>query len=145
MIHKAIWFHWRENCLHGFGQWNLRQERLFRVTGMQFYTSFYGDSLLSLKTFIVMLCYPHHLTTLVQSFLSERTFQVRVEQSLLEVRGIRAGVSQGSTLSPHLFNIYVSDNPKDRFTTLQLYADDTAISTATATILTASCPDFNVI
>lgn len=50
--------------------------------------------------------------------------------------GISAGVPQGSTLSPILYNIFTSDIPIPLGTDMGLYADDTAILTADESVAT---------
>jgi hypothetical protein len=55
------------------------------------------------------------LIQLISSFLSERKFRVSVEGEMSMPREMRAGVPQGSVLSPTLYNIYVNDPPKLKF------------------------------
>ncbi|CAB4034927.1 Hypothetical predicted protein [Paramuricea clavata] len=43
----------------------------------------------------------------VKSFLSGRTQQVKINQTLSSIEGFPAGVPQGSALSPTLFNIHI--------------------------------------
>ncbi|GFY09381.1 RNA-directed DNA polymerase from mobile element jockey [Trichonephila clavipes] len=72
---------------------------------------------------------PPQLILIIKSFLSNRSFAVRVNDTHSSTKQIRAGAPQGALLSPTLFNIYVNDIPKTRQTTVCLYADDTAILT----------------
>lgn len=64
---------------------------------------------------------------IIQSFLSHRFFAVRENNTLSSVYPIRAGVPQGSILSPVLYNIYTSDMPCTPDTLTATFADDTAL------------------
>lgn len=64
---------------------------------------------------------------LLNSYLSNRKYQVSIKDSLSNIRNIQSGVPQGSILGPLLYIIYTADIPKDKNTKLYLYADDTAI------------------
>ncbi|GFV15999.1 RNA-directed DNA polymerase from mobile element jockey [Trichonephila clavipes] len=71
---------------------------------------------------------PPQLILIIKSFLNNRSFAVRVNDTHSSTKQIRAGAPQGALLSPTLFNIYVNDIPKTRQTTVCLYADDTRSS-----------------
>lgn len=71
---------------------------------------------------------PGYLVKIIQSFLSERSFKVKVQNSNSDPQPIPAGVPQGSTLSPILFLFYINDIPENPKTKIKLFADDTAIS-----------------
>lgn len=72
--------------------------------------------------------YPTPLILLIKSFLSNRKFQVTLNDSKSTVKTMTAGVPQGSTLSPLLFNIFTADIPKPPLNVYYAqYADDTAI------------------
>ena len=64
---------------------------------------------------------------MIHSFLEHRCFQVRINNTLSQVINIRAGVPQGSTLSPCLFNLYINDFPSNNNCITAQFADDTAI------------------
>ncbi|CAH2040682.1 unnamed protein product, partial [Iphiclides podalirius] len=78
------------------------------------------------------------LVRLVASFLRDRKFVVHVEGADSAVRCIKAGVPQGSCLSPHLYAVYTDDIPTleqnasdwDEDVLLALYADDSAFFTS---------------
>lgn len=70
---------------------------------------------------------PLWLVRLIQSFLSERRFCVRVGNSRSGFRMMQGGVPQGSSLSPLLYSLYTCDFPIHPNTQTALYADDVAI------------------
>jgi len=76
---------------------------------------------------LIVLKTPHYLIKLIFSYLTERSFKVRVKFSFSSLRPILAGTAQGSVLGPTLFNIYVNDIPQYHKTLLAMFADDTAI------------------
>jgi hypothetical protein len=61
----------------------------------------------------------------LSNFLTNRTVNVKIEDSLSTTRTINKGVPQGCVLSPILFNIMMADFPlPDPRTNLALFADD---------------------
>jgi hypothetical protein len=66
---------------------------------------------------------------LISSFLSNKKCKVSVEGELSTSREIKAGVPQGSVLSPLLHNLYINDVPQTPATYLTHCADDTFIYT----------------
>jgi hypothetical protein len=67
------------------------------------------------------------LYKIIKSFLTHRSFRVRVEDTLSSARPIQAGVPQGSVLGPILYNLYTRDFPRRNGTQVCLFADDTAL------------------
>ena len=70
------------------------------------------------------------LILLLNSYLSNRKFKVKINQTYSSVREIKASVPQGSLVGPILFLFYVKDFPnwpEDINASLNQYADDVAI------------------
>lgn len=79
---------------------------------------------------LVRMQLPLPLVQLIGSYLHNRTFQVQVGAELSMKTPLRAGVPQGSPLSPLLYSLYTADIPtRDKITTA-LYADDTLLLSA---------------
>lgn len=72
---------------------------------------------------------PAYLLALIKSFLEDRSFIVRVDNETSSAKPIRAGVPQGSCLSPLLYSAYTNDIPLNSNATLSLFADDTLLTT----------------
>ena len=70
-----------------------------------------------------------HLPRFIQSFLSERSFRVRVGSTLSELHEQEMGVPQGSILSPALFSIKINNIVKAvlKGTDCSLSVDDFAL------------------
>jgi len=66
---------------------------------------------------------PDHLYLLLKPHLSERYFQVKIDDEISDYHPIRAGVPQGSVLGPLLYFLYNADVP----TTQDTFTDDPAI------------------
>ena len=68
-----------------------------------------------------------HMVSFVMELLTNRSFKLKTSDGQVSrLRRLRNGVPQGSTLSPTLFNIYISDIPQT--TSMQYgYADDLAL------------------
>lgn len=75
---------------------------------------------------MMVLEFPVYLVKIVQSFLTNRLYRVRVGNALSEPRPIVKGVPQGAVLSPTLFNIFVADIPQMSDTEMASFADDNA-------------------
>ena len=72
---------------------------------------------------------PHHIASILASFLRGRTVRVRVESAYSSSHPIAAGVPQGSSLSTALYSLYTNGIPVQQDTLLALYADDIALVT----------------
>ena len=64
---------------------------------------------------------------LLKSYLADRNFAVRHNNTLSGHYPIEAGVPQGSVLGPLLFLIFTADIPKAENTTIASFADDVAV------------------
>lgn len=65
------------------------------------------------------------LINIIKSFLNQRKFYVKVDNSRSSTKPVCAGVPQESCLSPNLFSIYVNDMPLEKCAKMALFADDT--------------------
>lgn len=70
---------------------------------------------------------PKHYTDILKSYLSLRTFRVRLNNTYSDLKEINAGVPQGSVLGPVLYLLYTCDIPTFKNGTIATFADDTAI------------------
>lgn len=73
---------------------------------------------------------PLPLVKLIDSYLSNRNFNVHIGRESSSSRSMPAGVPQGSILGPYLFIMYLNDIPKQTRTSLACFADDTACYTS---------------
>ncbi|GFV54379.1 RNA-directed DNA polymerase from mobile element jockey [Trichonephila clavipes] len=76
---------------------------------------------------MIKLNFPSYIIHLVNSYLSDRTFQVKILATLSRIGTVSAGSPQGSILSPLLYNIYTHDFPTTPTVDVCLFADDAAI------------------
>lgn len=74
------------------------------------------------------LNFPAYLCRLVCAFCTNRSFEVVVGGEKSRAYPIPAGLAQGSSLSPTLYSIYVSDLKLPKNINISIFADDTAIS-----------------
>lgn len=70
---------------------------------------------------------PDSFIHIINNYLTNRSFTVRVSDTLSDTYPISSGVPQGSILGPTLFNLYINDIPRSLQNTLALFADDTAV------------------
>ena len=70
---------------------------------------------------------PAQYFEILQSYISERYFRIKLENAYSELKEIKAGVPQGSVLGPLLYLIYTYDLPKLGINTIATFADDTAV------------------
>ena len=56
--------------------------------------------------------FPHTAYTLLKSYLSDRTFQVRYQEEYTTLHAIQSGVPQGSILGPILCLLHTADLPE---------------------------------
>lgn len=80
----------------------------------------------------VLLCkLKLHLTDqlyfILKSYLTDRYFQVKIEDNFSNYHIIQSGVPQGSVLGPFLYRIFTADVPTRNDTFLATFADDTGI------------------
>lgn len=73
---------------------------------------------------------PSQLYLLLKSYLTDRTYQVKMNSAVSDIHQIKSGVPQGSVLGPLLYLLYTSDAPTTDHTILATFADDTAILSA---------------
>jgi len=73
---------------------------------------------------------PTSLLNIINSFLTDRTFSVRLNTTISSSRPVFSGVPQGSCLSPMLYLAYTNDIPLNQNARLYLFADDTLYTTS---------------
>lgn len=65
-----------------------------------------------------------HLIKIIKSFLSDRTFRVKMGINISSLRNIYYGVPQGSVIRPKLFNLFLADIPKHNRIKILQFSDD---------------------
>jgi retron-type reverse transcriptase len=70
---------------------------------------------------------PLNYFLLLNSYLSNRHFIVKVNTDLTDLTPINAGVHQGSVLGPILYLLYTADLPTSADSITATFADDTAV------------------
>jgi hypothetical protein len=68
---------------------------------------------------------PVQLINIIKSFLSNRSFYIKLDNQFSTVKPIQAGVPQGFCPSPYLFSLNINDIPKHTNCKTALFADDT--------------------
>lgn len=71
--------------------------------------------------------FPIEVIKIIQSFLSNRSFNVYLGNTYSQEINITAGCPQGSCLSPILYNIFTADIPTFPDCVTSIFADDTSI------------------
>ena len=71
--------------------------------------------------------FPEQIYQLIKSYLSGRTFVIKIRDTYSEVKDIKAGVSQGSVLGPILYTLYRANIPTTINSKILTFADNTAI------------------
>lgn len=69
---------------------------------------------------------PHNLYLLLKSYLEDRIFRVKINDTYSAFHSIKAGVPQGSVLGPTLYILYTADIPTSDNVLSATFADDTA-------------------
>jgi len=73
---------------------------------------------------------PTSLLSIINSFLTDRSFSVRLNTTISSSRSVLSGVPQGSCLSPTLYLAYTNDVPLNQNAQLNIFADDTMFTTS---------------
>jgi hypothetical protein len=81
---------------------------------------------------------PLNYFLILNSYLSNRHFIVKVNPELTELTSVNEGVPQGSVLSPFLYLLYTSDLPTPPGSITATFADDTTIVATDCDPATAS-------
>ena len=71
--------------------------------------------------------FPEQIHQLIKSYLSSRTFVIKIKDTHFQVKDIKTGVPQGSVLGPILYTLYTANIPTTTNSTVLTFADDTAI------------------
>ena len=69
----------------------------------------------------------HSYNLVYLSYLSSRTFVIKIKDTYSEVKDIKAGVPHGSVLGPIFYTLYTANIPTTTNSTVVTFADDTAI------------------
>lgn len=70
---------------------------------------------------------PLKFFTILQSYLIDRTFQIRINADIANSFKIRSAVPQGSILGPRFYILFVNDIQLSELSALATFVDDTAI------------------
>ncbi|GFU72456.1 RNA-directed DNA polymerase from mobile element jockey [Trichonephila clavipes] len=76
---------------------------------------------------LIQVNLPPYLIKIIHEYLSNRTFQVKINSIHSRIGSIRPGTPQGSILSPLLYSLYTYDFPTSPTVEVCLFADDAAI------------------
>lgn len=70
---------------------------------------------------------PEQYSKILTSYISDRYFRIKQEDSYSKLNEIKAGVPQGSVLGPVLYLLYTCDLPTFNNNIIATFADDTAV------------------
>lgn len=68
---------------------------------------------------------PMSIIKIIESFLKNRSFTVKINGKMSNLKMVNSGLSQGSCLSPTLFTIFTNDIPVVERVKVALFADNT--------------------
>lgn len=71
--------------------------------------------------------FPFRIVKIIHSFCTNREFKVHVGSKKSQIKTIKAGLGQGSVISPQLFALYTADLILPNNILTALFADDTAL------------------
>ena len=71
--------------------------------------------------------FPEQVYELIKSYLSSRTFVIKIKDIHSQVKDIKAGILQGSVLGPILYTLCTANITTTTNSTVLIFADDTAI------------------
>jgi hypothetical protein len=77
---------------------------------------------------------PDHFCQLLKSYLANRHFRVKYEDSYSELKQIKAGVPHERVFGLVLYLLYINDVPVTSKSTMATFADDTAIMAVGETV-----------
>lgn len=81
---------------------------------------------------------PQNTHKLLENYLLNRSFVIKIKENFSSTRLISAGVPQGSILGPFLYLLYTADMPTHSLTKTFTFADDTAIISTHSNPVTSS-------
>lgn len=80
---------------------------------------------------MIKLGFSPGLTKIIQNFLKNRHFSVRLNGRTSNVFDMDSGMPQGSVVSPQLFNIYIHDIPTNKNIQITQFADENHVTSHT--------------